>query len=90
MTLRQMSALNFLADGANSTMPYDLIFLDPPFASDLLQQCLEPLVDWPGWARTGLCYVEFPASQPPCIPEELNYWRQLRAGEVGFGLLRRI
>ncbi len=88
VTLRQTSALELLSDTAASE-PFDLIFLDPPFATELLQRCLDRLRNWPGLAIGGSCYVEFPESAPPRVPDEFGFLRRARAGEVGFGLLQR-
>jgi 16S rRNA (guanine966-N2)-methyltransferase len=76
--LHHQSALSYLAQ--NST-PFDLIFLDPPFASDLLVQILPLLA--PHVAEEGVIYIE--AAQPPTLP--VGHWlKQGKAGEVHFGL----
>lgn len=80
-------AINFLT---NTQHVYDIIFLDPPFSKinpfDLLdiiqqQQLLTP---------EGLIYVEYAAHNPPeLMAEQWQWWRQSKAGEVEFGLLKK-
>jgi len=67
--------------------PYDLVFLDPPYASDLLEQALASLAGM-GWlAPDARIYVERPAKLgPPPVPEVWELLRQGEAGEVGYYL----
>jgi 16S rRNA (guanine966-N2)-methyltransferase len=78
-------ALDFLArDGSQ----YDLILLDPPFASDLLPAAIAAIVRHQRLAPGGFCYVEQPRSMPmPALPEGWTAHRSGRAGEVGYHLL---
>jgi 16S rRNA (guanine966-N2)-methyltransferase len=77
-------ALRFLAGPAGA---YGVVFLDPPFASDLLARAAAALAVH-GWLAPGaLIYVEAGARDalPPLPPE----WRLLKAkqaGEVGYYL----
>jgi 16S rRNA (guanine966-N2)-methyltransferase len=65
---------------------FDLILLDPPFDSALLEPAVaaaDTLLDEAGWL-----YVE--AAQPwPADHPSWRVWRQARAGLVHFSLLRR-
>jgi len=67
--------------------PYDAIFLDPPYASDLLGLGLAALAD-AGWlAPEARIYVERPARLgPPEVPSGWELLRQGAAGEVGYYL----
>ncbi|MDP2833772.1 MAG: 16S rRNA (guanine(966)-N(2))-methyltransferase RsmD [Pseudomonadota bacterium] len=67
---------------ATSGDSYDLIFLDPPFASDLLQIIL-PLAAT-RLAADGRIYAESPR---PLVPEGMTVLRQSRAGQSHFCLL---
>lgn len=71
--------------------PYDVIFLDPPYASGLLDAAM-PALDEAGWlARDARIYIEHPARMgPPQLPPGWERLRQGEAGEVGFGLYRRM
>jgi 16S rRNA (guanine966-N2)-methyltransferase len=70
-------ALNFLATAA--PQKYQVVFLDPPFNSELVPQVL-PLLT-PAWlAQQALVYVETSRASPPVtLPEG---WRMMRAGET--------
>jgi 16S rRNA (guanine966-N2)-methyltransferase len=64
---------------------YDVIFLDPPFAADLLPR-LWPLVEG-HLAPDGAVYIESGAPLTP--PEGWRLWRSGRAGAVHYGLAKR-
>jgi 16S rRNA (guanine966-N2)-methyltransferase len=77
-------ALRFLAGAAE---PFAVVFLDPPFASDLLPRAAAALAARAWLAPGALIYVEAGArgALPPLPPE----WRLLKAkqaGEVGYYL----
>lgn len=79
--LHLQSALTYLAH--NHTL-FDIIFLDPPFASNLLQQVL-PLLT-PHLAPQGIIYIE--AAQLPTL--SVGHWlKQGKAGNTYFGLATR-
>lgn len=67
--------------------PFDVVFLDPPFAEDPLPAVLRRLVAG-GWLAPGArVYVERPAARgAPAWPEPLVAHRSGRAGEVGYHL----
>lgn len=68
--------------------PYDVVFLDPPFASNLLQAAFDQLPT--GWlAADAYVYVECPADVPlPPLPTGWTVYRSKQAGQVGYHLLR--
>jgi 16S rRNA (guanine966-N2)-methyltransferase len=67
---------------------YDLILLDPPFESSLLQSALQLIVQQQLLADGGFCYIEAPAAAPlPSLPEGWLPHRAGKAGEVGYHLL---
>lgn len=80
-----MDAVQFLG---GDPRPFDLVFLDPPFASDLLARVFEGLVH--GWlASEAFIYVECPADKAlPALPPGWIVHRSKRAGQVGYHLLR--
>ncbi len=67
--------------------PFDIVFLDPPFAAGLLPRCCA-LLAAQGWLADGaLVYVECPARDPlPPLPEGWQWLRSKAAGEVGYHL----
>jgi 16S rRNA (guanine966-N2)-methyltransferase len=81
--LIQSDALVYLSGPAQ---PFDLVFLDPPFASDLLSLTLARLSS-DGWLAPGArVYMECPAGHMPALPAGWVMLREARAGNVAFGL----
>ena len=68
--------------------PFDVVFLDPPFASTLLSTVFAKLPQ--GWlAPEAHIYVECPADTPlPALPAGWSVYRSKQAGQVGYHLLR--
>jgi len=68
--------------------PFDLIFLDPPFASGLQRPALDRIEELGALAPGGFCYLESPrrAVIAP-LPEGWTLHRSGTAGEVGYHLL---
>lgn len=83
----QADALDFLV---RPPQPADIIFLDPPFASDLVARCAA-LIEARGWLKPGgLVYVEARKElQPLPVPRQWGMLRSKVAGAVGYHLLRR-
>ncbi len=84
LKIYQQSALDYLA---KEQQPFDIIFLDPPFQSDLLEQCLHRLAGSPALHAESLIYIE---SDKP-LPEENADWQVIKlkkAGQVNYGLLK--
>jgi 16S rRNA (guanine966-N2)-methyltransferase len=68
--------------------PWDVVFLDPPFAAGLVVGTLRALAAEGVLARGALVYLEVPANDPlPPLPAGWGVHRQGRAGEVGYHLL---
>jgi 16S rRNA (guanine966-N2)-methyltransferase len=67
--------------------PFDIVFLDPPFASGLLGSAAE-LLSTRGWlSERGQLYVECAAGTgAPQLPSTLTALKSKRAGEVGYHL----
>ena len=87
--IEAVDALRFL-DG-KPAKPFDIAFLDPPFASTLLQESARRL-EQGGWlAVDALIYIECPASPkaPPALPESWTPLKAKQAGEVGYHLYSR-
>lgn len=85
MEVWQGSALEFLN---RNTSLFDIVLLDPPFASSLLQQSLEKLASGNHLNPDALCYLEYPQCEIPNLPEGWDFHRQKKAGDVGYGLVR--
>ena len=70
--------------------PFDIVFLDPPFAAGLLSKSAE-LLEAHGWlAPEALIYVESAAREPlPPLPASWQSLKAKQAGEVGYHLFAR-
>lgn len=84
-TVETQDALRFLE---RAPQPFDVIFLDPPFASTLLATVFAKLPR--GWlAPNAHIYVETPAETPlPPLSSGWTLYRSKQAGQVGYHLLR--
>jgi 16S rRNA (guanine966-N2)-methyltransferase len=81
-----MDAQGFLRGVAR---PFDLVFLDPPFALDLWSKLAQAL-EQGGWlAERAWVYLESPREVSPPVPANWSLHREGRAGEVRFALYRR-
>jgi len=80
-------AAGFLAQPAT---PFDVIFLDPPFAEPVLPDLCRR-IEAGGWLQEGgLVYLESPAATgEPDLPPGWTLVKSKRAGEVGYHLARR-
>ncbi len=80
----QADALQWLG-GAGE--PFDIIFLDPPFAAGQLGRCIERL-DSGGWLRPGArIYLEADAAVGlPGLPPGWTLEREKRSGQVVYAL----
>lgn len=85
MPVHVSDALAFLRGAAS---PFDVVFLDPPFASGLLANTSARLED-KGWlAANALIYIEAAHRDgPPVLPATWRLAKAKRAGEVGYYLV---
>ena len=68
---------------------FDLVFLDPPFAFNCLNECLDNLFKNKSLVRGGLVYIESPNS----LEIDKNQWEEIhfkKAGQVFFGLFKKL
>jgi 16S rRNA (guanine966-N2)-methyltransferase len=81
----ESEALQFLQ---RSVQPFDVVFLDPPYASNVLPAvCLRLAAGW--LAPNALVYLEAAAEGGlPAMPVGWSVHRSKRAGQVGYHLLR--
>ena len=82
--LHALDALQFLR--TQPVEPMNLIFLDPPFEQSLWSETVEVLHSRSWLASQGWIYVEYPAKQPPKLPNLWRLHRQQQAGQVGYQL----
>ncbi len=82
-----MPALSFLQ---GSPAPYDIVFIDPPFDKEMIDQVCAQLVSRELVAPGGFIYVE--AAARDRVPEMPEHWRLHRdkvAGEVAYRLFEQ-
>ena len=84
ITIKQQNALKFLQHAQEQ---FDVIFLDPPYVSSLLDQAIPLLIENQILSSNGLLYIESPSVQET-LPEldSLNCLREKIAGEVKYAL----
>ena len=83
-SVQRADALRYLTGEAR---PFDLVFLDPPFGSELLSEAARRLEER-GWLRSGaFIYVECAARAGlPPLPARWRLLKAKQAGEVGYHL----
>ena len=80
-------AQSFLAQTAT---PFDVIFLDPPFAEPVLPEVCRRIETGRWLKQGGYVYLEAAAAAgAPELPSGWSLLRSKRAGEVGYHLARR-
>jgi 16S rRNA (guanine966-N2)-methyltransferase len=79
-TLLERDALVVLAKSPFPS-PFDLVFIDPPFATSLAQAALTALVAGALLAPGAKVYVEVPQGAELSLPDGFEALRQTQAGE---------
>lgn len=70
--------------------PFDVVFLDPPYASDLLAPVCALLEQYHQLAPQARIYLEYPAQyELPQLPVNWQIIRGKKAGQVGYYLALR-
>jgi 16S rRNA (guanine966-N2)-methyltransferase len=86
-TVVRTDAVEYLGQAPEA---FDIIFLDPPFRSDLVARCAG-LIETRGWIKPGgLVYIEAPSrikSLP--LPATWELIRSKEAGQVGYHLAKK-
>ena len=74
---------------ARPGLPYDLVFVDPPYGKGLAERCCEALQAG-AWLKPGaLVYVEAEARiGAPALPQDWTLVRSKHAGQVGYHLAK--
>ena len=89
IALRQGDALKYLKPSAPQ-QAYNLVFLDPPFADDLMEQSCALLESNSWLASTAYIYLESDqALDTYQLPENWLLSKQKKAGQVYYGLIER-
>jgi 16S rRNA (guanine966-N2)-methyltransferase len=82
-----MDALGFLKTRGVSAAPFDVVFVDPPYASSLASAAAHELDASGSLAPDARIYLETPSREAlPDLPATWKPMREGRAGEVGYHL----
>ena len=85
-TVMQQDALDYLREA--ETGPFDLVFLDPPFAADLIEETCRLLDERRLLAEDALVYVELPKKGvEPVFPSGWQVRKDKTAGNVRYMLV---
>jgi 16S rRNA (guanine966-N2)-methyltransferase len=85
--VRIMDAFDFLAC---NLVPFDVVFLDPPFAGDDLARACTQLADSASLADEALIYLECPrALNLSFLPADWRAYRSGHAGQVQYHLFHK-
>lgn len=85
--VHKSDAVHFLQGAAQ---PFDIVFLDPPFASSLLETCSRLLEERHWLTANALIYVETDARTGlPPLPPAWLVSKAKQAGAVGYHLITR-
>ena len=85
--LRQTDAMRWLDKSPKN--PFNLVFLDPPFAIDLLSSACQKLAANAWLTEAALVYLEIDAGRTfPDLPAGWELLKEKRVGQVRFGLVR--
>jgi 16S rRNA (guanine966-N2)-methyltransferase len=90
VTIFSRKATTYLSDIEQSAheRPFDIVFLDPPFADNQLQKVMDKLFSGHSLADRAKIYVERDIRQEmPLLPENCEVKRDKKAGQVAFSLL---
>jgi 16S rRNA (guanine966-N2)-methyltransferase len=81
-TRKNQNAKNYISQ---SGLSFDIIFIDPPYNSDLLQQCLTNLRNTVLVNEHTLLYIEYKV-----LPDLIGYQmvKEGKAGAVRFALIK--
>ncbi len=71
--------------------PFDLIFLDPPYQTDLLEQSIHKIISFDILRENGIIICESPADRPMPPAEAPYRWgKDYRYGKIKLTLCRRL
>ncbi len=83
----QADALSYLQSTEIPQVPFDIVFLDPPFRHNLLEPCCQWLAHHRWLAPQARIYLEAESElHLAALPENWHITHSKRAGEVGYYL----
>lgn len=70
--------------------PFDIVFLDPPYADKVMVDCIKSLEESAWLKKEAWIYMEFPSHEAlPELPANWQWYRNRQAGQVGYHLAHR-
>lgn len=81
-----MAALNALAAAGKK---FDIVFLDPPYASSLAEKAIVRIVELGLLAQDGITVVEHATKLPPTVPETIEIYDVRKYGDIAISFMRR-
>ena len=67
---------------------FSIVFLDPPFAENLHKECLEELIKSDCLQEDALIYLEHPSKEVIELPANLQAYKEGKASQVRYSLLK--
>lgn len=90
VSCNNQDAVHFLSKNKFEA-PYDIIFLDPPFNSNLMQRVLDVLPSCDGLVHAEtLLYVETDKAQQPVIETDWKLFKSNVVGQVFYALYEQV
>lgn len=81
-TVIQTDTLQFLAK-KNTGIPFDVVFIDPPFQQNLVPRVIELLIENHWLAANAIVYVETELNHPSLVlPSSWQLLKEKKAGQV--------
>ena len=82
-------ALEYLEAAGRSGERYGLVFLDPPYAADLLERAVSSMIAFDILEKNGIICAEYPVEKsPPPVGAHCTQ-RVYRHGKIGLAIYRR-
>ncbi|MBT0727360.1 16S rRNA (guanine(966)-N(2))-methyltransferase [Rosenbergiella australiborealis] len=89
LSLHRADTLQFLAQ-SRPDVPYNIVFIDPPFRQGLLDQTIKLLETYQWLAEDAVIYTENEVEQGmPSVPHNWILYREKVAGQVCYRLYHR-
>ena len=89
-TIIQQDAITWLANHSIKPHSINIAFIDPPFADNLWQACLEQVNQSHILSHRGLIYIEMPKEKSISPPKQWQLHREKTAGDICYRLYRNI
>lgn len=91
LQLQQASALKgncieWLLKQRQPSQQFDVVFIDPPFAEKLWNDCIDSLIQAKALTKNAAIYVESPKDQQLIYPQSWQLHRSKNAGSVKYQL----